>query len=125
MSSFAVRKAIVVALRSALSADVYAGRAPEGTAYPYVVVGAVTDADMAWIAPDYQRQTTRIGVFSDSPTDVEVQTLLAGIRSALHEQRLSLDSGHLIGLRVRSTQAVEDIDERTFTGSATVEALHN
>lgn len=124
MSSYALRKAIKAALTAAVApTKVYSGRAPDLAAFPYVVIGTSTAADMARYE-DTQRETTRIHVYSKAANDVEVQTILATIRGALHEQRLTLESGHLAGLRVRSVQTLPDVDERTFMGMASVEAIH-
>lgn len=125
MSSLTVREALVTALRSVLEPEVkvHVGRVPQKSSLPYVVVASTVAADTARLT-DMQRETTRIYVYSDSPTDVELMTALETIRGALHGKRLTLDSGHLVGLRVRNITALSEVDEDAFTGLVTVEALH-
>ena len=124
MSSDAVRTAILGAIRSAVSpVPAYSGRVPERTSYPYVLLGqsvAVTDTGLT----DRQVETYYISVWSQATNDTEVGGLLAAMRTALHNQRLALSSGHLAGLFVRSVEMVPDIDERTFTGRLVVDATH-
>lgn len=125
MSSFAVRKALVTALRAALEpgTKVYVGRVPENSAMPYAVVASTVASDMARFT-DTQSETTRVYVYSDSATDVQLLTALQSARTALHEKRLALDTGHLVGLRVRNVTAIQEVEEDVFTGLLTVEAIH-
>lgn len=123
MSSLTVRKALVTTMRAALAMPVYVGRVPQDSPMPYAVVASTVAADMARFT-DTQMETTRVYVYSDSLTDVELLTALDTIRGALHEQRLTLDGGNLVGLRVRNVTALQEVDEDTFTGLVTVEAIH-
>lgn len=124
MSTLTVRKAIVAALRSALAPmKVYVGRVPQNAAMPYAVVASTTAADMARYT-DTQRETTRVYVYSESASDVELLTKLEAVRAALHEQKLTLEIGHLAGMRVRSVTALQEVEEDVFTGIVTVETIH-
>lgn len=119
---FASQKALFVALDAALSVPVYDG-VPQGTQPPYAVIERQVVADVSAIRERRDLRLFYVSVWSLYEGHKEVLDTLAEIDAAVHDKRLSLDTGRMVIARVIRKTTERDADGRTFNGQAVVEVL--
>jgi hypothetical protein len=119
--SKALHKAIIAAL-GGISCPVYDG-VPQNTRYPYVVIdtGIANNADM--LVERMQERFVYLNVWSESRGQAEVLGIIAEIDAALHNARLSLETGSAVSVRVDSHGTRRDADNVTFTGYVTLRVI--
>lgn len=92
------------------SGKVYEGKAPDGQAVPYVVIGDVTSVDNAASLRDCQEQTVTIHAWTENPSKYSNLQVQSAVRAALHSVSLSLSGGALANLRCEFQSTLGDPD---------------
>jgi len=114
-------KALFQHLDGALSVPVYSAVPPDA-AYPYVEIGDENGDDNSTHSGTATDRVVMLHVWSSQPGKREVYQILGEIKTALHRQRLTLDTGRLWDLQYRSHQITRDMDGQTFMGRVTIRA---
>lgn len=118
--SFALQTAIYTALSSdtALSnmiTGVY-DDVPEGTAYPYVVIGEDTAINNGTKTLDGLQYTVTLHAWSQYRGRKEVKEIMARVYEILHNADLSVNNASLVNIRQEFTDSVVDADGITRHG---------
>lgn len=122
MSSFPLQKAIYSALDTALTCGVY-DHVPQGATYPYVVIDSQLATDRQSLIAQRERIFVYLSVWSDYKGQKEVLSIMASIRSALQNAKLTLTSGTVVNTVVSRETTRRDVDGETFTGLVTLDVL--
>ena len=112
----ALHKALIAALKTACSCDVWDG-VPQGTAYPYVVIDYYASDNADFLALD-ERMDDRyiyLSVWSRVQGQAEVMAIIAEIET-LNEQPLALETGTAVSVRVDRRRTYREQDALTFRG---------
>lgn len=120
--TLAVQKAVVSALGSALTADVY-GTPPGDASMPYVAVSPVQAVPQTSINRDRDTVTVFLTAWTDGPGNTQAEQILETIRTTLDHATLSLDTGTMVRAYVTQRTTEPDIDERIHIGRATVRVI--
>lgn len=118
----AVHKAVLAALNSALSASVYDG-VPQGASFPYVTIDRVLEAQEDPFTGRRTRHFVFLSVWSRVRGQREVLQIMSDIDTALHRQRLALDTGRVAGSFVTRKTTSREPDNETFQGQVTLEMI--
>lgn len=121
MSSFALQKDVVVALRTALAPVKVYDAVPQNAALPYVVVDSQLAVPTDAVADLHERVTIYLSLWSDATSQAGVLALMAQIKTALHNTKPTLESGSCTILRVMRESTARDVDRKTFIGYVTLE----
>jgi hypothetical protein len=131
-SELAVQKALLTAL-AALTAPAEAGGAPiavpvydhtpENAAYPFVSLDGHQVVPADDLASRMDRHTVYLTVWSLYRGKRQAMAILEGIRTALHEAALVLETGVCVSCRVQSTIVRRDADDVTYQGSMTLAVI--
>lgn len=115
--SVAVQKAIYVALAAALNpTKVYDG-APQGAAYPYVVMDSTAITPMDALSKRRDERYFYLSVWSEYRGQKEILEIMSAIDAALHLKRLSMDEGAMVICYVEGKNTQREPDNLTFHGS--------
>lgn len=96
-----------------------------GSLPPYVVIGDETANDASSIGVDAQEHTVTIHVWSEKPSTLQAKQIAAAVRSALHEQALTLSAGTLVNLRCEFKETMRDPDGLTVHAVLRFRAVTN
>ena len=121
--SRALHKAVLAALDSACSCDVWDG-IPQGTSYPYVVMEYVMSDNEDFLSLN-ERMDLRyifLTVWSRTHGQSEVLSIIEEIE-ALNEQPLTLDTGTMVSLRVDRKRTYREQDALTFQGQVVLRII--
>lgn len=131
-AAWELQTAVMATLRAALATAGPGGSAvpvlddvPQGQAYPYVAVGDMTVADASDKTEDGEDHSITLHVWSRYAGRKEVKGLLADIKSALHDQALSVTGHDLVMLRFEFANDFLDPDGKTRHGVIRFGAMTN
>lgn len=115
MPTWDLQKAIYQELSSALSVPVY-DSVEQGTAMPYVTFDYfdLTNRDM--LNQRMDDVVMYFAVWSDYRGQREIMDILAAMDAALHEKRLTLDSGRIAQMRTLTMRTNREPDGLTYMG---------
>lgn len=117
----ALHKALFAKL-GALSTPVY-DAVPQGTAYPYITIDMSAASNMDALVERTQERFVYLNVWSESRGQEQVLGIIGDIDAALHNVRLTLDTGTVVSVRVDQTATRRDADNVTFMGSVTLRII--
>lgn len=121
--SWALQQAIWARLDTEIATPVY-DHVPEGSPYPYVVIGDEAAGKLDTLTDDHSERFITLTVFSDYEGQKEVKQILQALRDALHRYRPTLSVGVLASpILIERADTARDADGRTFMGSATLKAV--
>lgn len=118
----ALHKALLAALDSACSCDVWDG-VPQSTAYPYVVLDYMFSDNMDFLGD--QRMDERyiyLSVWSRVQGQAEVMGIISEIET-IHEQPLTLETGTCVSVRVDRKRTFREPDALTFRGQVVLRII--
>lgn len=104
------------ALTAIIGADKVWDHVRAGAAEPYVVIGETTAVDAGAVGIDAQEHTVTIHAWSITPSSLQVRTIVAAVRAALHDADLTLAAGQCRNLRCEITETMRDPDGVTHHG---------
>ena len=87
---------------------------PPGTPYPYLTIGQSIERDWSTGTEDGREHTLTLNVWSRAPGRLEVHTIAALVRAALHQAALTLQGHRLVNLRHEFTEARREGDGETY-----------
>ncbi|MFP4538728.1 MAG: DUF3168 domain-containing protein, partial [Dichotomicrobium sp.] len=119
MNALAVQKAVVDALDAALDTPVF-DHVPQDQAMPFVSVAAQDIGDADTLTSRAWRHVLTLSVWSEHRGQKEVLEILAEIDGALHDAKLSLESGTAILARIVDSRSRADQDGKTYIGTVTL-----
>jgi hypothetical protein len=120
--SVASQKALYVALSAALSCSVY-DSVPKRASYPYVVIERQDIDNSEPLASRREVRRFYLSIWSTYPGQKEILEILSAIDLALHNKRLSLETGRMVIARIRRRYTQRDLDGETFQGQVQVEVI--
>lgn len=127
-SSLALQKAVHSALAAdaglaaIVGANVY-DDVPQGTAFPYVVIGDVTTRDWSTQTQAGHEHIVVIHAWSKQRGRREVQMIIERIDAVLDDAALTLEDHQLINLRVVFWTALRDLDGASYHGVVRLRAV--
>ena len=120
--SFELQKTIFTTLngdntiKSTFSATVH-DHVPQGTAYPYIVIGEETMTDESSTKTiDFNNFTLTIHIFSRNRGRKEAKQIMARIYELLHNQNLSVTGADHINTRFEFSDVIKENDGLTYHG---------
>lgn len=117
----ALQEALYSTLAAGLApVKVYDGKAPQGAAKPYVIIGAESAAQWDYVASERENRSITLSAWSTYSGQKEVKELLGAMRSLLNGNRLALTTGRVVGCWVTRTWTVPPGDGETFMGAMTI-----
>ncbi len=119
--SAALQKAVVITLRAALGFPVY-DEVPQGAAMPYVVLDTIHSVPADGLSTEHESVTVYLTVWREDSNALGVQADLSTIKSALHNRKLSMETGSNAITRLVRSSTDRDIDRRVRIGRATYQA---
>ncbi len=130
-SQLALQAAVLAALRGhgaltallAGGADGVRDHVPQGTAYPYVVIGEAKTKDFDTKTEQGMEQTLTIHSWSQYQGMMEVKQIMAEVTAALDRQSLALTGHRLVLLRFEFSETMLDPDGLTRHGVQRFRAL--
>lgn len=117
----ALHKALIAALDTACSCDVWDG-VPQDTSYPYVVVESMTSNNEDFTNARMDTRFVFLTLWSREPGQKELMDIIAEIET-LNEQPLTLDTGEMVSLRVDRKRTDREDDNLTFRGQVTLRII--
>ncbi|MEM1142728.1 MAG: DUF3168 domain-containing protein [Pseudomonadota bacterium] len=111
--------ALLAALKSACDCDVW-DAVPQDANYPYVTLDSMISSEEEYLTLRAQTRFVYLGVWSRKNGQAEIMQIMADIDSALHEQPLTLSTGHAVSVRVERTRTVREPDNLTYQGQVTL-----
>lgn len=115
-ASWPLQVAIVAALKPALNPVPVLDDVPANAAFPYVVIGEDTVTDWSTVDRDGEEIDTTIHVWSRYDGRKEIKELMGKVKTALHEQRLTVAGQHLVSLRFAFETSFVEPDGKTRHG---------
>jgi hypothetical protein len=128
-ASFALQKAIHAALTTnpALLALLGGPRVhddvPRGAPFPYVTFAHSIERDWSTGGEEGHEHIVTLHVWSRAAGSKEAQEIIAAIRSALHDQPLTLSGHRLVNLRQEFSEVRRDADGETYHGLVRLRAV--
>lgn len=124
MIESAVQKALYTALSTALTgvADVY-DSVPQKAAYPYVVIESHEITPTDGLTNRREVRHVYLSVWSQYRGQKEVLDILSTVDSALHRQKLELETGRLVIAFVDNKRTAREPDNMTFQGAAKIRLI--
>jgi len=89
---------------------------PQGADFPYLTFGHSTQRDWSTGSEDGHEHILTLHVWSQEHGKKQAHTIMDAVRSALHDQALSLTGHRLINLRHEFSEARRDPDGATVHG---------
>jgi hypothetical protein len=114
----ALHKALLAALAAAVTVPVY-DAVPYGAAKPYVTVDTSIFGNADALLERRDDGFVFLNVWSEALGQQEVKRIMGEI-NAINDQKLTLDTGTVISLRVERKTTQRDADNRTFMGRVTL-----
>lgn len=96
---------------------------PRGASAPYVTIGATSERDWSTGSEAGAEHILTLHVWSKAAGRREAETIADELRSALHDQSLTLDGFHLVNLRHELTDTRRDPDNEMFHGVVRLRAV--
>ncbi|MDW3204571.1 MAG: DUF3168 domain-containing protein [Alphaproteobacteria bacterium] len=123
-TGLAVQKAVYQAIAAAVAGlspvpGVY-DDVPDGADLPYVTLDMQDTQPMDGLTARRDEIRYYATVWSDYAGAKQVNEILAAIRPALHEVRLTLEAGTMIGCSVLRMRTARDVDDKTYQGLFTL-----
>ena len=109
-------------LASIIGSSVY-DDVPQGTSFPYVVIGDVTTRDWSTQTQEGDEHIVVIHAWSNQRGRREVQMIIERIDAVLDGAALALVDHQLINLRVVFWTALRDLDGATYHGVVRLRAV--
>lgn len=122
-ASLAIQTAIFAALAAALTPVKVYDHAPQNQAFPYVTIGDDTQIDWSSKSMRGEEHTLTIHTWSRARGRKYAKELLADIKEALHEVRLTLTGNFNVLTRFDFAQTFLDEDGITYHGVIRFRAL--
>ena len=120
----ALHKAIFAALRDGLSASIGVYDAvPQGAAKPYVTLDTNITSNADALVERRDVSFEFLTVWSETKGQEEVKTIMGSINSILHDNKLTLDTGTVVSVRVDRKTTRRDADNVTFSGQVTLRVM--
>lgn len=119
---FALQKAIYSALDGALSIPVY-DAVPQSSDFPYVTIDSQVAAMMDSHSTRRDDRFVYLTVWSEYGGQKQVLDTMAEIDTALHDQKLALETGRVVILNVIRKRTVREPDAETFQGQVTLRVV--
>ncbi|WP_281211517.1 DUF3168 domain-containing protein [Pseudomonas fulva] len=118
--------ALQVALRARLVAGlpcpVHDG-VPDNSPFPYVTLDSAVSDAADFLASRKDQRFLYLSVWSQYQGQKEVHEIMSKIDALLHNQPLTLTTGHVIGMQVTRKQTSREPDGRTYQGAVTLRVL--
>lgn len=111
--------AVIAALGSARIYD----DVPRGAEFPYVTFGETTLRDWSTGGEEGSEHIVTLHVWSHAAGRREAQAVMGAVRTALHDQPLSLAGHRLVNLRHEFSDARRDPDGETYHGIVRLRAV--
>ena len=89
---------------------------PEGTAYPYVVIGEETSQNVGTKDKDANEHTLTIHVWSQYRGRKEIKEIMSEIYTSLHNSDITLSGASLVNIRHEFEQTLLEADGITRHG---------
>lgn len=121
-SSFALQKAFFLkltadaALASLLGGPRIYDDVPVRGEFPYVTFGQTTERDWSTGTDDGGEHVVTLHVWSRAAGRKEADEIMSAVRTALHDQALSLTGHRLVNLRHEFSDARRDADGESYHG---------
>ena len=124
LHSFALQQGLFTKLSSATLTD-NAGTSitskvfddvPEGTAYPYIVIGEETASNIGTKTLDALEHTLTIHVWSQYRGRKEIKNIMSQIYTALHNSDINISGATLVNIRQEFEQTLLESDGLTRHG---------
>ena len=96
---------------------------PRGAAYPYVTIGATSERDWSTGTDAGGEHILTLHVWSRAPGRREAEVIAGELRSALHDQSLTLDGFRLVNLRHELTDTRRDPANELYHGVVRLRAV--
>jgi hypothetical protein len=96
---------------------------PQGAAFPYLTFGQSTARDWSTGSDDGNEHILTLHVWSQANGKRQANEIMGAIRTALHDQPLTLTGHRLINLRHEFSEARRDPDGETTHGIARFRAV--
>ena len=100
---------------------------PQGSTLPYLTIGQTTERDWSTggdtATDDGAEHLLTLHVWSDARGKKQTHAILAALRSALHDEQLTLSGHRLINLRHEFSEARRAPDGETIHGLARFRAV--
>jgi hypothetical protein len=128
-ASWSLQQSVFAALTAdaALTALIGAGRihddVPQGTGLPYLTLGHTTERDWSTGSDSGIEHVLTLHVWSGAKGKKEAHEILGAVRTALHDQPLTLTGHRLVNLRHEFSEARRDPDGETVHGLARFRAV--
>jgi hypothetical protein len=132
-ASFALQQSIFAALTADAALTTLLGGAriyddvPQGTGLPYLTLGHTTERDWSTggdpDTDDGREHILTLHVWSDAKGKKQTHDIIGAIRSALHDQTLTLTGHRLVNLRHEFSEARRNPDGETIHGLARFRAV--
>ena len=117
----ALHKALLASLESACSCSVY-DAVPQDASYPYVVMDDTQVGNEDFVNGRLDRRFYYLSIWSRNPGQAEVMGIIEEI-DAIHEQKLTLDTGDACSVRIERKRTNREPDNLTFMGHVTLRIL--
>lgn len=115
----ALHKALFAALSGGLSRTVY-DAVPEHSAYPYITIDASIADDARFLSDRLDQRFVYLNVWSEVKGQQQVLEIMGEIDDLLDGQKLTLDTGTVVGLTVQRKTTQRDADTVTYMGTVTL-----
>src|SRR5262245_39109584 len=96
---------------------------PQGTGLPYLTLGQSTERDWSTGTEDGNEHILTLHVWSNARGKKQAHDIIAAVRSALHDQPLTLTGHRLVNLRHEFSEARRDPDGEAIHGIARFRAV--
>ncbi|MEO0809895.1 MAG: DUF3168 domain-containing protein [Pseudomonadota bacterium] len=89
---------------------------PRGTDFPYITIGQTTERDWSSGNEEGSEHTLTLHIWSRAAGRKEVQTIMAAVRTRLHDQTLALAGYRLVNIRHEFSDLRRETDGETLRG---------
>lgn len=89
---------------------------PRGTGFPYITIGQTTERDWSSGNEEGSEHTLTLHIWSKAAGRKEVQTIMAAVRTRLHDQTLALAGYRLVNIRHEFSDLRRETDGETLRG---------
>lgn len=114
----ALQKAIVTQIEAELTTPIY-DRVPQSAEYPYITYNGADVQDADYLVERMDEIAVSLNVWSRGG-QAEVQQIMSQIDTALDRQRLALDEGTMVSMRVTNRRTAREPDTYTFMGQVSL-----
>ena len=96
---------------------------PQGSDFPYLTFGQSVARDWSTGSEDGNEHVLTLHVWSQAKGKKEAHEIMGALRTALHDQSLTLSGHRLVNLRHEHSEARRDTDGETYHGIARFRAV--